>query len=123
MSDLLSIPVTASNIVEWIRRAGTTINAVLRMVRGLVQRPSRNVSGAYSVTNDDYLVAVDASGGNSTVTLPTPVSGRQFVIKRIDGTANTVTVSGPIEGATSANLPAQWDTLSLIAHDGAWLKL
>lgn len=54
-----------------------------------------------------YFVTVDASGGNRTETLPTcdaGLSGRTYLIKKIDSSANTVTVaragSDTIDGGT-----------------------
>ena len=49
-------------------------------------------------------VLVDATSGNITVTLPAPVAGRKIVVKKIDGTANNVTIDGngaTIDGAAS----------------------
>jgi hypothetical protein len=54
-----------------------------------------------------YFVAVDASGGNRTETLPTcnsGLSGRTYLVKKTDNSTNTVTVeragSDTIDGGT-----------------------
>lgn len=60
----------------------------------------------YTVSATDDTIFWNASGGNSTLNLVTPVGagGREIVIKRTDTSANTLTVTpaaGQIEGAAS----------------------
>lgn len=58
------------------------------------------------------IVLVDASGGAVTVTLPAPESAAGVVVKKIDGSANVVTVATPgagtIDGDTSRSISAQY---------------
>lgn len=54
------------------------------------------VTAAYTVTDDDYLVPVNAAGGAVTVTLLSAV-GREakvIIIKKTDSSANVVTITG-----------------------------
>lgn len=69
----------------------------------------REVVGNFTATHDDELLLVDATGGNRTITLPInhsppssvqPPTGKRYIIKKYDTSANTVTVqddagSGP----------------------------
>ena len=51
----------------------------------------------YQVTEDDDIINVDALGGNIVITLPvtsTLKRKHKYYIKKIDGSANTVTIRG-----------------------------
>jgi len=81
-----------------------------------------------NTTLDDThsVVLVDATGGVVTITLPA-VSGivrRRYTIKKIDSSANAVTIDGngaeTIDGATTQNLAAQYDTLEIVTNGTAW---
>lgn len=78
-----------------------------------------------TLANVGWTVAkVDATAGNVTVTLPAVAAGRRVTVKRTDGSANTVTVSGgatTIDGAASAAVAAQWDVLHLVSDGTNWL--
>lgn len=71
-------------------------------------------SGTHTVDNSMMLILCDCSSGNITLNLPTSArrDSREFIIKKIDGTANTVTVnragSDTIDGATSFTLTTQY---------------
>jgi hypothetical protein len=64
----------------------------------------------YTAAATDHTILVDASAGNVTITLPTAASiaGREYCIKRIDTSANTVTIattsSQTIDNAASDSL-------------------
>lgn len=76
-------------------------------------------TGAYTTGTWDGLILCDASGGAFTVTLSTNAGaygagGKEYVVKKIDGSANAVTIagaSGNIDGAASKTLTAQYDSL------------
>jgi len=64
----------------------------------------------------DGFVLVDTTAGNITITLPdaTTVLGREFTVKRSTAGANTLTVatvSGNIDGGSTALIPAQYTAL------------
>lgn len=69
------------------------------------------------VTADDRHVLVDASAGPVTITLPdvTP-DGSTVTVSKVDASANVVTVNvssaGTIDGATTAVLATQYDSLT-----------
>lgn len=54
------------------------------------------VTGNYTILADDDILLINATGGDITVTLPTAVGikGKVYTTKRIDNSANTVTVDG-----------------------------
>lgn len=73
---------------------------------------------------DEAFVAVDASLAGVTVTIPPALDGRILTIKKIDATANTVTIQPTggelIDGGTSAVITIQWTTLTLQGFNGVW---
>jgi hypothetical protein len=62
----------------------------------------------YTLVASDDVILIDASAGDVTITFPvTSTSGKTYTGKRIDNTANTVTLSGNgnnIDGAATATL-------------------
>jgi len=85
-----------------------------------------SVSANYTLTDDDFLVLVNASGGARTVTLPTAIGikGRIYVIKKTDNSANAVTVattsSQTIDGATTYSLASQYKRVEVISDGSNW---
>jgi hypothetical protein len=79
-------------------------------------------TGAYSVLSSDYTILADATTAAFTVTLPaaTGNSGKMFNIKKIDGTANAVTIStggGNIDGVSTRAISIQYETVT-VQSDG-----
>lgn len=78
----------------------------------------------YTVLPTDYVVLVDATAGDITVTLPDASTlSKIFYVKRIDDTANIVTISSSqfIDDDT-ASLVAPYSTIGLIPDTtGYWL--
>ena len=89
--------------------------------------PFKNVTKTadYTITLDDFVIFVDATAGNVTLTLPTAASATQrgFYIKRIDASANTVTVEGDgaetIDGALNY-LPISLESITVVSTGTAW---
>lgn len=96
----------------------------------------RTVNADTTIISTDYSIEVDASGGNRIITLPTAISqfsailsaGRVFNIKKIDSTANAVTITPQagetIDGLSSIAISAK-DVNYTIQSDGTtnWLRL
>lgn len=80
------------------------------------------VTTTYTVKAIVYYIRADATAGIFTITLPAAVSnqGRSILIKKIDATANAVTISragtDTIEGSTTASLATQWTRIHLISN-------
>lgn len=89
-------------------------------------------TGSYSVLTTDCFLAANCTSGNITFTLPASAAniGRIFYIKRIDASANTLTIattgSDDIDGSstqviTGTPVSGQWLSLSLIGRSsGYW---
>lgn len=86
--------------------------------------PITSVSSAYTAADDDFTILVDASGGSVTVTLPDTAGrdGKIYNIKKVDSSANTVVVSGTIDGSASYTLINPNESISVHASEleAAW---
>ena len=83
----------------------------------------------YSVTDLDELLNIDATGGSAIVNLPTPSAdyeGFLVTVKKIDSTANTVTVKSPsgtidgVSGATGKVISTQYEALTFVCDGTNW---
>jgi hypothetical protein len=70
-----------------------------------------------TLSNIDSVVLVDATSGPLTITLPASVIGKYFDIKKVDSSANAVTIattSGVIDGDATKVLALQNASLTII---------
>lgn len=83
-------------------------------------------TGAYTLTASDAVILADATGGGFTLTLPTAVgiTGHLFHIKKIDATANAVTVDGngaeTLDGAATLTISEQHQSFTLVSDGAVW---
>lgn len=81
---------------------------------------------SYAVLSTDGLVRGDATAGSITLTLPTAVGngGKILYLKKIDSSANTVTVDGSgaetIDGALTQVLSFQYQGIAIISNGAGW---
>jgi hypothetical protein len=77
----------------------------------------------YTASENDGVLA-DASGGAITVTLPTPATGANVAVKKVDSSSNSVTVSQSgtetIDGSASITLTEQYEALTLWSDGTDW---
>lgn len=87
------------------------------------------LSGDTTLTSTHYTVLVDATAGAIVITLPTVSTSnrRIYNIKKIDASANTVTIDGNgaevIDGALTQVLATQWSALQMQNNSTAWYIL
>jgi len=80
----------------------------------------------YTLLSEDGYLRANAVGGNMTINLPAAVgNGRLVSIKKIDSSANTVTIDGSgsetIDGATTYVLTTQYQGVQIIdCASGVW---
>ena len=108
--------------------AGTAIAGVdaIGVLYGLdVALFDQKITASTTLTmSSPHYIWVDASAGAVTITLPASTGNpiRTFVIKKIDSTANAVTIAGngadTIEGSATIALTAQW-TFRTVTNTGA----
>jgi hypothetical protein len=80
-----------------------------------------------NTTLGDYTtVLADATSGNITLTLPAAASNvnKFFRIKKIDSSANTITVDGnaseTIDGDTTMIISFQWSAMDIVSNGTGW---
>lgn len=82
-----------------------------------------------TITTTTFLLLVDASSGPETVNLPSAVTmeNRVLNIKKIDNSANTVTIDADgaetIDGALTVVLTDQWENIELMCDGNEWFVL
>ena len=80
------------------------------------------VTTTYSILTTDKIILCDATTAAFTVTLPSPSEGLIFTIKKIDSTANAVTIATAgaetIDGSATQVITIQHTALKL-ANDGS----
>lgn len=91
-------------------------------VKGPIATAIATKTANYTLTNNDSTVLGDAASGNITMTLSSVsgIAGRQYTVKKIDSSANTVTVAGTIDGATNKVLNTQYDSVTVQTDGSVW---
>jgi hypothetical protein len=118
--------------------SGVTINKVaiptsMLDLNGSFARPLASIvtvapGGTLILGNLDYYIEIDVTLGSTTVALPIANSckGRSYSIKKVDASANTITIDGDgaetIDGVLTKVLNVQWQSVS-VTSDGSnsWL--
>lgn len=87
---------------------------------------AKTVTSAYTATKEDHTILVNAAAGAVTITLPAPSTKAYpyLVIKKVDASANAVTVdpsgSATIDGASTISLGAQYQQVVLHCDGTEW---
>lgn len=128
----LSILASASqtaNLQEWQNSSGTALASVDKDGSAKVAGFAAAIvskSANYTATSADHTILVDASGAARTITLPAAsgASGRIYVIKKTDSSANTVTIdanaSETIDGALTQVISTQYVALMIQCNGTSW---
>lgn len=91
--------------------------------------PVVSKSSAYTLTDNDSIVLVNAGIGPVTITLPTSVGrkGRIYQVKKTDVTTNAVTIDAnaaeTIDGALTQVLDRQFSNLTFASDGANWVIL
>lgn len=91
--------------------------------------PSGNmqrVTAAYRVLTSDQVILADASGGAFAVTLPAAsamLGMAPLTIKKVDSSANAVTVTGTVDGAVNPTLATQYKAMTVVSDGTNWWKI
>lgn len=83
---------------------------------------SKTVTTTYQILAEDDVLRADATGAAFSLTLPNAAanSGRKYTIKKVDATANVVTVLGTIDGAGSITMNTQYAAYTVQSNGTAW---
>lgn len=75
-----------------------------------------------AVQDSDSVIFADATGGAIQIDLPS-LSERRFTVKKIDASANAVTVAGTIDGATDFVLSNPMQSVTIGGFQSGWWVL
>lgn len=89
--------------------------------------PARTVTAATdTATINDFLIQCDATSNNIAETLPTTLSSAQtalFVVKKVDSSTHTVTITNALDGVSGIVLSGQWDCVTVMWNGSAYRLL
>ena len=83
----------------------------------------------YTIVSSDYSILGNAASESITISLPAAASytGRMFVIKKVDSSANLVTIdpngAETIDGASTYDLNVQWEAIQVQSNGTSWFVL
>jgi hypothetical protein len=101
-----------------------TVNASL--IGGVNKTVDIVVTPAYNAVTSNQVILVDASSAPVTITLFTAASnsGKELTIKKIDGSANAMTIDGfeseTIDGDLTVSTVTQFDSYDVISNNVDW---
>lgn len=79
------------------------------------------VTAGVTLNNNDRIILADATSTNITVALPSADNIYEFTIKKIDSSANTVTINADpgdlIEGSASYTLTTQYEYVRIVSNE------
>lgn len=106
-----------------VLKAGTT-HTILTSGTPVAVLPVVPAAYPYLTANGEFVEA-DATAGPVTVALPpAALAGERITVKKMDATANAVTVNGNglnIDGAATYPLPGQWNVVTVVRGTTQWL--
>lgn len=104
-------------------------DGVLFNLGEIVLKSIATKTSAYTINISDYTILADVSSGAFSITLPTAIgnTGRMFVIKKMDSSANALTLattgSETIDDDLSISLKAQYSR-AMVQSDGSnWVRI
>jgi hypothetical protein len=107
--------------------SGSTIIGPLSLVDN--QQTRKTTTTPYTVVATDRTLLIDATAGAKTVNLPTTASSKWRIldVKKIDASANTVTIDGSgaetIDGALTKVIAFQYNSLTIQSDGTEWWVL
>lgn len=127
VSELADVAVSAPSIGQVLKWDGTNwINDTDATGGGGGEVAPVTITTNTTAATDKHTYLVNASGGAVTLTLPTAVgrAGKVYVVKKIDSSANTVTIDGAttetIDGALTLDTALQWDVIAIESDGANW---
>lgn len=122
MSAQKFIPYQMESAPAWQRLVAEAVNPLLNGTRNIV-----TATATKTLALGEHVLLCNATGGAFTVNLPSAgrYEGIQFIIKKIDASANAVTIDGAgaetIDGALTVSLTTQWESRTVISDGSNWL--
>ena len=87
-----------------------------------------NITTSYTLQPTDFTICANCSTGSIVISCPTSGIrvGQYFIIKRLDNSVNSITVSGNgnmIDGLPTLPVSNQWDDVSIQWTGTAWIEI
>jgi len=107
-------------------QVGSGTSAFWATKKGGLQYPARTITDDITMFPNENVVFADAASDPISTTLPVGLHGKEVVVKKIDSSANPVTIYGvgtaTIDGATSVVLSTQYSGKRMIfdSVSGGW---
>jgi hypothetical protein len=104
---------------------GDSIRWATAFISGIATNVSTVAAASSTLDKNNHVVLCDATSNNITINLPAaPISkGLQYHVKKIDSTANTVTVDGngsQIDGELTVLLGSKYQGISIVSDGNNW---
>lgn len=101
--------------LSWAAQLGSALGLITAVV---------TKTAIYTATASDHVILCDASGGAFTVTLPAGITGTEYHVKKIDSSANAVTIDGfgseTIDGDLTVDISTQYESLMFKSDGSNW---
>jgi hypothetical protein len=107
-------------------RLGTTANRWGVTCTSGLRTGISTKSTAYTATERDRTLLCNAASAGFTVTIPAAAAGNNglmLCIKKIDATANAVTIGATVDGVASPTITTQWDRWTIQSDGSAWYRI
>lgn len=94
---------------------------------GLYSNLITSITSMYEIRLTDYTILCDATSGAFLVILPDPstlgITGKTFVIKKIDSSTNNITVIGTVDATVNPTVSDQWELLRVQSDGSFWYSI
>jgi hypothetical protein len=118
-------PYIRRNTIPKAYDAGWLGTELQNVQRGMPSQSIRTVTADYTPTANDFTIAVDCTAGPVTIRLrpANQVQGLYLHFKKVDSSANGVTIQGTVDGTTNPTLTGQYDHLTIQSDGTQYLEL
>jgi hypothetical protein len=122
-----------TNYAGYFNASGATTNYASYAQSGITKINSLEVAYTFhtsptlTINATHYFIAADATSNNITITLPDAagIAGRVYIVKKTDGSANTVTIDGDgadtIDGSATVVFTTQNEYNVFVSNGANWL--
>ena len=102
--------------------SGTTIGSLSSDIQGT--RAVDTITTSVTLTNKQYTILANATSGSIVATLTAAKNAKRYVIKKIDTTSNTVTISASngqtIDGNDCITIDTAWESFDIVSDGLNW---
>ena len=101
---------------------GWTSDELAWVAQAIPVRTVKTLTAAYTATPSDEILLCNATGAAFTVTLPAAarVQFMRITIKKIDASANAITIGATVDGAASPTIATQWHARQVVSDGILW---